>query len=73
MDAAGVDSSWGAEGAEGAEEAGEAGGAGEAGEAGGAGVVFTKVFTRMSLNVISVTNLSLPYPTLSNQSVKSVF
>jgi len=32
-----------------------------------------KVFTLMSLNEISVTNLSLPYPTLSNKSVKSVF
>jgi len=49
------------------------GGDGEDGEDGGDGVIFTKVFTQMSFNLISVTNLSLPHPNLSNKSVKSVF
>ncbi|MEQ9357912.1 hypothetical protein [Coleofasciculus chthonoplastes] len=67
-------------------EDGEAGEAGEdfgvsaqsnAGEAGGDVranfIINGKVLTLMSLNVISVTNLSLLYLTLSNKSVKSVF
>ncbi|MEQ9623122.1 hypothetical protein [Coleofasciculus chthonoplastes] len=56
---------------------GEAEGDGEDGEdegdVGANFIINGKVFTRMSLNVISVTNLSLPYLTLSNKSVKSVF
>ncbi|EDX75725.1 hypothetical protein MC7420_6380 [Coleofasciculus chthonoplastes PCC 7420] len=43
------------------------------GDVGANFIINRKVFTLMSLNVISVTNLSLPYLTLSNKSVKSVF